>query len=98
LNSYADGLGEEPGTELFVVSLDPDDETIVWLYEIFKDEDAENEHRASNGFQSLMQSMPPLPVSPSRGGFTDEFMATGIDVNDTSEVLAWLDQVEGRRP
>ena len=36
LNSYADGLGEEPGTELFVVSLDPDDETIVWLYEIFK--------------------------------------------------------------
>ena len=64
LNSYADGLGEEPGTELFVVSLDPDDETIVWLYEIFKDEDAENEHRASNGFQSLMQSMPPLLASP----------------------------------
>ena len=42
------------------MSLDPDDETIVWLYEIFKGEDAENEHRASNVFQSLMQSMPPL--------------------------------------
>ena len=47
---------------------------------------------------TTVEDLPPLPVSPSRGGFTDEFMATGIDVNDTSEVLAWLDQVEGRRP
>ena len=58
LNTYADGLAEEPGTELYVVSLDPDDETIVWLYEIFKDEDAENAHRASSGFVTLMQSLP----------------------------------------
>lgn len=40
--------------------------------------------------------LPPLPVSRSSGGFTDEFMATGIDINSTSEVLAWLDEVEGR--
>lgn len=42
--------------------------------------------------------LPPLPVSRSTGGFTDEFMATGIDFNNTAEVLAWLDQVEGRLP
>ena len=42
--------------------------------------------------------LPQLPVSRSRGGFTEEFLATGIDFNDTSEVLAWLDEVEGRRP
>ena len=47
---------------------------------------------------ATVEDLPPLPVSASRGGFTDHFMATGIDVNDTSKVLAWLDQVEGRRP
>lgn len=64
LNTYADGLDEEPGTEMFVVSLDPDDETIVWLYEIFKDEDAENAHRSSLGFARMMSSMPELLDGP----------------------------------
>ena len=64
LNSYADGLEEEPGTEMFVVSLDPDDGTIVWLYEIFKDEDAENAHRSSSGFATMMERMPPLLGAP----------------------------------
>lgn len=58
LNTYADGLDEEPGTEMFVVSLDPDDESIVWLYEIFKDVDAENAHRSSSGFADMMSAMP----------------------------------------
>ena len=60
LNTYADGLDEEPGTEMFVVSLDPDDENIVWLYEIFKDVDAENAHRSSAGFARMMSTMPEL--------------------------------------
>ena len=64
LNTYADGLAEEPGTELFIVSMDPDDENIVWLYEIFADEDAENAHRSSSGFATLMKAMPPLLDGP----------------------------------
>jgi quinol monooxygenase YgiN len=64
LNTYADGLHEEPGTEIFVVSVDPDDDTIVWLYEMFKDEDAENDHRASGGFATMMGSMPDLLGAP----------------------------------
>lgn len=40
---------------------------------------------------------PPLPVSRSLGGFTNEFLATGIDFNNTSEVLAWLDEDEAQR-
>lgn len=64
LNTYTDGLTEEPGTELFVVSLDPDDDTVVWLYEMFKDEDAESAHRASAGFATMMQAMPPLLGTP----------------------------------
>ena len=64
LNTYTDGLHEEPGTEMFVVSLDPDDENIVWLYEIFKDEEAENAHRSSEGFARLMSQMPELLGAP----------------------------------
>jgi quinol monooxygenase YgiN len=64
LNTYADGLDEEPGTEIFVVSLDADDQSIVWLYEMFKDEDAENAHRSSGGFAKMMSDMPDLLASP----------------------------------
>lgn len=64
LNTYTDGLAEEPGTEVFVVSLDPDNGEIVWLYEIFKDVDAENAHRASSGFAILMEAIPPLLDGP----------------------------------
>jgi quinol monooxygenase YgiN len=64
LNTYADGLAEEPGTEMFVVSLDADDESIVWLYEIFRDTDAENAHRAASGFARMMSQMPDLLSAP----------------------------------
>lgn len=64
LNSYTDGLAEEPGTEIFVVSIDPENDAIVWLYEIFRDVDAENAHRASDGFAMLMAQMPPLLDGP----------------------------------
>lgn len=57
LNTYADGLAEEPGTEVYLLSTDPDDENLVWLFEVFKDEDAENEHRASDGFATLITAL-----------------------------------------
>ncbi len=47
---------------------------------------------------AAVQQLPPLPVSRSLGGFTDEFLATGIDFNNTGEVLAWLDEDKGQRP
>jgi quinol monooxygenase YgiN len=64
LNTYADGLDEEPGTEMFVVSLDPDDSSIVWLYEIFRDDDAETAHRSSTGFGRMMSTIPELLDGP----------------------------------
>jgi quinol monooxygenase YgiN len=57
LNTYADGLAEEPGTEVFLVSMDADDDNLVWLFEVFKDEDAETEHRASQGFATMVGSL-----------------------------------------
>ena len=64
LNTYTDGLEEEPGTEILVVSLDPDSENTIWLYEMFKDEESENQHRSSAGFATLMGQMPPLLDGP----------------------------------
>ncbi len=64
LNTYTDGLAEEPGTEVFVVSLDPENVNTVWLYEMFRDDEAQEAHRASDGFTVLMTSMPPLLDGP----------------------------------
>lgn len=64
VNRYTDGLEEEPGTEVFVVSVDPDDADVVWLYEIFRDEEAQLAHRASAGFATLMEEMPDLLAQP----------------------------------
>ena len=50
LNTYVDTLRHEPGTEMLVVSIDPDDVNNVWLYETFKDDQAQDAHRAADGF------------------------------------------------
>ena len=64
LNTYTDQLAEEPGTEVFIVSVDPDTPDNVWLFEIFKDEAAQEAHRASAPFAVLMGAMPPLLEGP----------------------------------
>jgi quinol monooxygenase YgiN len=64
INTYADGLREEPGTELFMVSLDPDDENLVWMYELFRDEGAENAHRAASGFAEMLGGVTDLLDGP----------------------------------
>ena len=64
LNRYADGLGEEPGTEMYVVHTDPDDENIVWLYEIFTDDEAQRAHQGADGFAELMTEIPDLLGGP----------------------------------
>lgn len=35
----------------------------------------------------------PLPVSAASGGLTDEFIASGVDLDDFSAVLEYLDEV-----
>ncbi len=60
LNTYVDTLADEPGTEMFMVHLDPDDENNIWLYETFLDDDAALAHRSTRGFAKLMNDMPPL--------------------------------------
>ena len=65
LHTYADRLAEEPGTELFVVSVDPSDPDVVWLNEWFRDDDAVQAHRAAPAFADLMSTMPELLSGPA---------------------------------
>jgi len=65
LHTYADRLAEEPGTELFVVSVDPGDPDVVWLNEWFRDDDAVQAHRAAPAFADLMTIMPALLSGPA---------------------------------
>ncbi len=57
LNTYADRIGEEPGTEVYSVLVDPEDPDIVWLFEVFSNEEAELLHRQSVGFADLMHGL-----------------------------------------
>jgi quinol monooxygenase YgiN len=60
LNRYVDDLDDEPGTEAFMVCVDPDDSDVVWLYEWFRDEAALEAHRTAPLFGRLMAELPEL--------------------------------------
>ena len=64
LNTYVDTLRHEPGTEMLVVSIDPDDVNNVWLYETFKDDQAQDAHRAAEGFAVMIRDMPEFLTDP----------------------------------
>jgi len=57
LHRYIDRLPEEPATEFFCISLDPDEQEVVWLHEWFKGEDGMTAHRAAPGFAELMAEL-----------------------------------------
>jgi plasmid stability protein len=42
------------------------------------------------------EDLAPLPVSRHRWELSPEFVASGVEFSDTSELLAWLDDAEGR--
>ncbi len=60
LNRYVDDLHEEPGTEAFLLCVDPDDADVVWLYEWFRDEASLEAHREAPLFARLMAELPDL--------------------------------------
>ena len=60
LHQYVDRLDEEPGTEGFVIALDPMNSDVVWLQEWFTDDDAMEAPRAAPAFAELIVAMSPL--------------------------------------
>lgn len=63
-NRYIDGLAGEPGTEAFIVAVDPNEADILWLYEWFTDDAALNAHRSSDPFHAMMAELPGVLASP----------------------------------
>ena len=64
LHRYADRLDEEPATEFFVISLDPDEVEVVWLHEWFHEQAGLDAHRAAPAFTQLMSELSSALVSP----------------------------------
>jgi quinol monooxygenase YgiN len=64
VNRYADNLDAEPGTEAFVVSIDPDDKDVAWLVEWFSSNEAFEDHRKADAFKVLMEELPNLLSQP----------------------------------
>jgi len=63
-NRYIDGLAGEPGTEAFIVAVDPNEADILWLYEWFTDDDALTAHRSSAAFHEMMAELPGVLSAP----------------------------------
>jgi quinol monooxygenase YgiN len=57
LHRYIDRLPEEPATEFFCISVDPDEPEVVWLHEWFQGEDGMVAHRSAPGFAELMTEL-----------------------------------------
>jgi quinol monooxygenase YgiN len=64
LHRYLDRLDQEPATELFVISVDPDDVEVVWLHEWFHEEAGVDAHRAAPAFSELMNELSGALASP----------------------------------
>ena len=63
-NRYMDELAAEPGTEAYIVGMDPNEADILWLYEWFTDAAAMKAHRASEPFGRMMAELPGVLASP----------------------------------
>jgi quinol monooxygenase YgiN len=63
-NRYIDDLASEPGTEAFIVAVDPSESEILWLYEWFTNAEALDAHRSSHAFHAMMAELPGCLAAP----------------------------------
>lgn len=65
LTHYARTLDGEPGTTLFAVSADPNDEDLVWVWEEFTDGAAVQSHFDHDFFCALQLELSDLLAEPA---------------------------------
>lgn len=65
INRYMDRLGEEPGTEAYIVAVDPESGDAIWLYEWFRDTEALEAHRNSEPFAEMITELTPVVETPA---------------------------------
>ncbi len=64
LSNYTRTLDGEPGTTLFAVAADPNDDSIVWAWEEFADSDAVQAHFQHDFFKALQLELADLLDQP----------------------------------
>ncbi|HZY76729.1 MAG TPA: putative quinol monooxygenase [Jatrophihabitantaceae bacterium] len=64
LVNYANTLDGEPGTVLYAVAADPNDEQLVWAWEQFRDAEAVQAHFQHDFFQALQLELADLLAEP----------------------------------
>jgi quinol monooxygenase YgiN len=88
LNKYVDRLDEEPGTEFYTLSIDPDSDNLVWLYQVYANEEAQLEHQQSPALAELIPGMqellnePPaiLRMSPLRMSLQETILSDNFEL------------------
>ena len=53
-------VAEEPGTEVYSIHLDDADEDVVWIFEMYADQDALATHSSSPAMATLITEIGPL--------------------------------------
>jgi quinol monooxygenase YgiN len=65
LGNYVNTLDGEPGTTLYAVAVDPNDDDLVWLWEEFAGAEAVQQHFAHDFFRALQLELADLLASPA---------------------------------
>lgn len=65
LTHYANTLDGEPGTTMFAVAADLNDDDVVWMWEEFTDEDGVRGHFEHDFFRALQLELADLLVEPA---------------------------------
>jgi len=76
--ALVDDVGEMPGCLSYLVSVEPGDDTGVWIAECWTTDDAHREWLASDGTKSLIERIAPLMAGYSE---RHEVTPVGLSVN-----------------
>ena len=70
----------EDGTEVYSFHLDRSDDNALWLFELYRDEDALAEHSSTDAIKTLLTALPGLLSEPPLMVFATPVDAKGFDV------------------
>lgn len=73
-----DGTREEPGNLRFDLLVDPDDENNFFVYEIFKGNDALEDHRTTAHYQKCVSMIEPITIGGRSKTYFEPVLVQGV--------------------
>ncbi len=80
LRSMLPAVQGEGGTEIYSFHLDRGDDNAVWIFELYRDDDALAEHSSSDAMRDLLGALGPLVAEPPLMVFATPSDAKGFGV------------------